>query len=204
MRRPLSSEITFIWKVIFPAVWIGGFAVGTILMLGYLALDGGNGKGPPAEMIWGMPLILLVGSFFLYFWCMRLKSVSMDDEALYVSNYLKEVRIPLSEVQKVEQDSIPNTHPITVTFARPTAFGKTIVFMGRMGLFDWKDIDPVEMIREAAASARSAASTQSVVWPDAGSSDAIATAPGASAHVAPRTEVTSQGPGGIRKEENGG
>lgn len=196
MRRPLSSELTFFWKVIFPTLWLGGFGTGIVFVLAQADMGGGVNSNGPSGIICVLPVALLGGAFILYVWCMRLKSVSMDDEALYVSNYLKQVRIPLTDVRKVEQHCIPNTHPIEITFNRPTPFGGSIVFMGRMGLFDWRDIDQVQLIREATAAARLAASAPADVSPHAGSSKAITTAPAASS----RTEITNRGPGDIRKE----
>jgi len=63
----------------------------------------------------------------------RLKQVSLAGDTLYVSNYLRQIRIPLSEVASVEASSIWGWHPLTVaiTLRKPTEFGGRVVFVPR-------------------------------------------------------------------------
>jgi hypothetical protein len=46
------------------------------------------------------PVMLAVGVFALSRTTMRYKKIALDDEFLYVSNYLKEIKIPLSHVYR--------------------------------------------------------------------------------------------------------
>ncbi|MET0463901.1 MAG: hypothetical protein ABW007_12140 [Chitinophagaceae bacterium] len=63
----------------------------------------------------------------------RLKKVYLAEDTLYVSNYLRQIRIPLSEVASVEVSSIGGKQPMTVAIRlrRPTEFGRRIVFIPR-------------------------------------------------------------------------
>ena len=60
---------------------------------------------------------------------MRLKRVCLDDKAIYISNYLKEIRVPLKNVIGVSENRWINIHPVTLTFRDETHFGLSVVFM---------------------------------------------------------------------------
>ena len=71
----------------------------------------------------------IVGCVFIYWICIRLKEVSVDDDFLYVSNYRKEIAIPLSEIYDVTENVWVNIHPVTIHLRSPSEFGDKIVFM---------------------------------------------------------------------------
>jgi hypothetical protein len=66
--------------------------------------------------------------FFLWD-ALRLKVVNVDEHFLYVSNYLKEIAIPLSNIYDVTENFWLNTHPVTIHLKSPSEFGGRIVFM---------------------------------------------------------------------------
>ena len=117
-RQSLSSMLTIIYKVIFPTVWLGGFGIGTIAMTLF---------EPRPD--WGFAIALLIGFLMFYFLCFPLKSVEVDQDYLYVSNYIKTVRVPFSQIEEVTESRLINIHPVWVKFKTPTEFGTTIVFM---------------------------------------------------------------------------
>jgi len=127
MPRTLSSAMTLVFKVIFPSVWIGGFAVGTAQL--FVLSHDSTGRPLPEGLKWTFLAILLAGGSFIWWYCVRLKRVRTDGTALYVSNYLKEVRVPLAEVVNVTENRWLNIHPVTLEFRLPTLFGQRIVFM---------------------------------------------------------------------------
>jgi hypothetical protein len=78
-----------------------------------------------------------------------LKRVEADEDALYVSNYITEVRIPLSEVVAVsESGGAKDLTRVSIGFANPSALGKAIEFLPRLGRC-WSGMDPA--IRELQA-----------------------------------------------------
>ena len=79
-------------KVIFPVLWITGFGLGTLAMF----LGGYDGEAEPPK--WAFLFAWIAGSAFISWGCIRLKEVSVDDNYLYISNYIKEARVPLSMV----------------------------------------------------------------------------------------------------------
>ena len=79
-------------------------------------------------------------------WCViwyvltyRWKSVYLAGSTLYVSNYLKKVKIPLSEVKEIKASSWWGWQPrtVTMTLKARSEFGDRIVFVPRgVGLGD--------------------------------------------------------------------
>ena len=67
---------------------------------------------------------------------MRLKKVRAHETAIYVSNYLKEIRIPSNAIRDVTENRWINIHPATIHFRFSTPFGDSIVFMPTVRLFN--------------------------------------------------------------------
>jgi hypothetical protein len=113
MRERLSSNLTLVYKLTF----LFGVSYGLYRMtsdFSYASLS---------------PVL------FLTIWCAiwyavtsRWKSVYLGGGALYVSNFLKEIRIPLTEVKGVEASSYMRPRTVTVTLKSPSEFGKRVVF----------------------------------------------------------------------------
>ena len=120
MKRTISSPVTFIYKVIFPSVWIGGFGLGTVLM--FLLSD---------DRAWGwMSLIALcLGTGGLSFLCFPLKTVEIAGDDLAISNFFKTIKVPLSRISDVTECRWINSHPVWVHFKETTEFGTKIMFM---------------------------------------------------------------------------
>ena len=119
MVTRLSSLQTFFCKFIFPLIWIGSTVFG--MMKPTKVAD-------PASWLAGFLVWLAIGGF-IYWTCVRLKKVSIDEQYLYVSNYLREIAIPFSDIGEVTENRWLNSHPVTIHFKVPTEFGDNIVFM---------------------------------------------------------------------------
>ena len=72
---------------------------------------------------------------------------------LYVSDYRKEITIPLSEIADVTENRWLNAHPVTIRFRNPTAFGDKIVFMPKLKYFAFWTGHPIvgELLNAAGA-----------------------------------------------------
>jgi hypothetical protein len=139
-------------KFVLPAIWLPGFVTATILLFsGRPTFD----QPPPGEMKWTFLALTLAGAASLYWFCMRLKRVEMDDNALYVSNYLRETSVPLRDIGEVTENRWVNIRPVTVTFRTDTDFGDSIVFMPttRWWRF-WREHPVVDELRRASERAR--------------------------------------------------
>jgi hypothetical protein len=131
MRRTLSSARTFLTKFVIPTIWLAGFAATTMLLFRTRGFTGPDGLLPPPEMKWLFLGGAVLGGWFLYWYGVRLKRVEIDEQWLYVSNFLREIRIPLSDIEEITENRWVSTRPITVEFRHETEFGSRIVFMPR-------------------------------------------------------------------------
>lgn len=123
----LTSKWTFFYKFVFPSIWIGGFAIGTLFM--FIAPDSLGGNGEIREMRLIFLGMTIVGAAFIYWFCMRLKWVSLADGEFVASNYRRTIRIPLRDVERVSSSVLMNPELIWIHLRRPTEFGSRIVFM---------------------------------------------------------------------------
>ena len=117
-RRTISSSFTFFYKFFFPTIWIGGFGSGTLDLL--LNQDK---EGIPFLIAW------IAGSLFIYWGCVRLKYVEVDENKIYISNFFKMIEIPLQGIERISENSLINIHPIWISLKNPTDFGQKIMFM---------------------------------------------------------------------------
>ena len=126
---------------LFPVLWSVGFGIGTLML--WIAPDSipydGVPGGEPPEAKWLFLAAWVVGTamvagFAALTW--RLKRVRVEDDALLVSNFRREVRVPLRDVVGVRQRLFPVAGSITIDLARETPFGREITFFPqRRGLF---------------------------------------------------------------------
>ncbi|HEV8400217.1 MAG TPA: hypothetical protein VGQ18_10310 [Gemmatimonadales bacterium] len=159
MRRTISSLQTSFLKFVFPPLWIGGFTIATIaLFLGAGDFRDAAGNTPPLDLKWVFLLVTIAGGSFIYWACAPLKRVELDDRALYISNYSKEIEVPLRDIAEVTENRWIHSHPVTIHFHRETEFGDSIVFMPTVRWFGfWSSHPIVAELRAAAARARGAA-----------------------------------------------
>jgi hypothetical protein len=126
----LSSRLTFCYKVIFSITWISGFGLGTVFMW--------MSAGPPVAVKWSFLVAWCLGSIVTWRTCVPLKRLRTDGRNLYVSNYLKEIAIPVNLIDRVTENRWINIHPVTIHFRGDTEFGSRIVFMPKSRFaFSW-------------------------------------------------------------------
>jgi hypothetical protein len=138
-------------KFVFPLVWIAGFAAATLsLFLAPNSWTTPDGQPPDPRMKAVALLVMLVGTAFIYWSCVRLKRVRMDSGFLYVSNYSTEIVVPLANVVEVTENRWVNSHPVTIRFHSDTDFGSEVTFMPKIRWFAfWSSHPVVEEIRLA-------------------------------------------------------
>ena len=141
MNRQLSSQWTFFYKVVFPTIWIGGFGLGTVIM--FISPDGWKVNPDVREIRWIFLLALIVGAVFIYWSCMRMKKVWLAQNSFIISNYLKEISVPLQQVERVSGSILMTPELVWVHFRRPTVFGERIVFMPKMRLLSGFSKHPI-------------------------------------------------------------
>jgi hypothetical protein len=141
-ERTLSSAWTFWAKFVFPALWILGFGVGTILLWSGGLVVGRNHEMPPPQTKFMFLGAWIVGTTFILWASAGLKRVRMDERQLHVSNYVQEIDIPFSAIIDVKQNRWLNARPITIYFRDSTEFGDKATFMPKQRIQFWR-IDPV-------------------------------------------------------------
>jgi hypothetical protein len=140
--RTLSSAQTYLMKVVFPIVWISMFGIGAIAMwVG--TVRGTNDSLPPSAVKWQFLGIWIVGSVFILWGCAALKRVRVDSKNLYISNYRREISIPVTMIADVTENRWINIHPVTVHFHSVTEFGQKITFMPTVRYFTLWSSHPV-------------------------------------------------------------
>lgn len=157
MPRVISSSITFFYKFVFPTVWIGTFAVATCAIL-VNALLASDAKLRDEAQLLCIPAIIatLAGGAFMYEGCVPLKRVVIDGDYLLISNYVTELAVPLSDIDKVEDTFWISIHPVTIILCRDTPLGRKIMFMPEPSWSIPSQTHPiVTELRELAAQAKS-------------------------------------------------
>jgi hypothetical protein len=145
--RTLSSVQTFTAKVILPVLWISGFGLGTLMMwLQRTPTSTGAPENPKLQLL----VAWVIGTLFLLLGPGRLKRVRAERN-IYVSNYLREVTIPLANIRDVTENRLLNWHPVRVHFREPTGFGTAVVFMPKIRWFGpWRSHPVVAELKELA------------------------------------------------------
>ena len=143
MTTLLSSRLTFFMKVIFPIFWGGIWSWGT----GQLFTDPASvhfslqvffvrfgWEVRPTWVKWLFVGGLFVGSFLCARVLIPLKAVTLDGDVLRISNFLREIRVPIEDVTDggFESDVMVNGRSLVVLrFRSETAFGRSIEFVPR-------------------------------------------------------------------------
>jgi hypothetical protein len=94
-----------------------------VVLFGFHMLSAGS-------VLEALVALLLIAIAIVCLWlCVPLKRVQIEDETLHISNYIKSIAVPLSEIESIREIKSFSTHPIWITFKSPTDFGKKIMFM---------------------------------------------------------------------------
>lgn len=124
-RRRLSSSLTFAFKFLLPPVWIAALLT--------------SGFFPLADLRaghWVLLVFLLVAFLVVYgATCFRLKRVALRGDVLRIGNFVREIEVPLVDVEQVTWSLLFKTDLAFLHFRRPTGFGKKVLFMPSLRLF---------------------------------------------------------------------
>jgi hypothetical protein len=127
MNRRLSSILVPFYKLIFLSVLLLG--------LYWLFFNFNNGSK--------------LGMLFLFLWCavwyvstFHWKSVYLTEDSLSVSNYLKRIEIPFTNIESVTASGWLGGRPSTIKLKlkSPSEFGESIVFVPRLAGFEASEI----------------------------------------------------------------
>lgn len=120
----LSSPMTFFWKRVFPAIWLGGVAM-------FLVVGIYSGAGARNAMFIIQPLIMIAFGVFLF------KSLAWDlvdevydaGDSLVIRNKGRKHVVPFSEIKNVSVTTFMNPPRITLRLAHRGELGEDVAFM---------------------------------------------------------------------------
>jgi hypothetical protein len=124
----LSSPFTFLMKFIVPAIFIGVGLYGliaTLVQAFFLQLAISDTIKPLLFLGFWLSFTLTLSDFTLF----PMKKVSFDEDFLYVSNYLRKIRISLCCVEYVKETRFGNYIDVAITLKEESAFGRKIKFI---------------------------------------------------------------------------
>lgn len=125
MKKQLSSKLTILAKIILPGFWL--FIIGLITLMAFLNLETKSSSQPPPRFVF---LSMFVsGAVIYYFTVSKFMAVAVDESFLYVSNFLKEISIPLSNIRDVTEIIWLKGNPVTIHLRTPSEFGSKITFI---------------------------------------------------------------------------
>ena len=158
MEQQLSSRWTFFYKFIVPALTVGGMGFGAYWAWRNPGTDRVHAPdGMAAEHVWILMLVATALVAAVMWWTIApLKRVVLAGDELLVSNYLREIRVPLTWIEKISGPSRTNPKRYTVTLVEPTDFGRRITFLPPMvwSLMLWTEPEEVDELRNAWVAAR--------------------------------------------------
>lgn len=135
MRRELSSKITPLYRWVVPAI----LTILAIVVVWRIARVGMPGRADTMSVLLAVTLAVLL--MFVARIFDRAKRVWIDDETLIVSDYRREARVALGEIESVEATRLMKPARVRIQFSRPTTFGDSIVFFPASGS------DPMGLLR---------------------------------------------------------
>jgi hypothetical protein len=127
-RRWISSGLTFAQKVLFPAA-----ALIVFVEAARRVLQAEDNQALRDAIMRGNAGWLIALSLILFgIRCLRfhfpLKAVAIDETELYISNYLREISVPLSDVEQVAEGGWFRRGTVTIHLRPQTVFGRRILF----------------------------------------------------------------------------
>lgn len=119
MKRVISSKDTFFYKIILPVF----FLICTPILPPAVYLYDRNNNFVAAVFVF---IFLLMSAALVFVMTKALKKISLDDNFLYVSNYRKEITVPLSNINKIFW--FGDMRPTMIYLKTPSEFGAKINF----------------------------------------------------------------------------
>jgi hypothetical protein len=158
--RRISAAQTAFFKFVLPGAFLVGIGWTVVMFERLLALrDRWDRVGTGGTGGFRMTIALLVMCVAMAIIGIRsggrlLKRVALTDTALHVSNFWREIAIPLGDVEAVDHAG-GGFGRVVITFARDTAFGRRIEF-SPIGLFPPTPHPIIAELRAAVAGAKRA------------------------------------------------
>ena len=119
MKRVISAKDTFFYKIILPVFFL---ICAAVLPTAIYLYDRNNNSVAAVFMF----LFLLMSAALIFVTSKASKKLSLDGDILYVSNYRKEIIVPVSNIAKILW--FGDVRPAMIYLKTPSEFGKKINF----------------------------------------------------------------------------
>jgi hypothetical protein len=120
--------MTFVWKFVFPTIWICIFGVG-VASVSIGEFRGGETELAPQSVRWIFLGFWVIAAAYLLWFSSRLCWVAVGGDSLFASNYFRRIRVPLSAISRVKQSYMSRPQTITIYLDRQTPLGGKVVFI---------------------------------------------------------------------------
>jgi len=123
METNLTSLETYLYKYLLPVTFIPWDGFRSV-----------RASFPPNDphaksMLWLFFFFWCVMTPFVFWYALKLKRVVINEEFLRVKSYLKEIEIPLANVESIKTSTWPNMRHVTLRLKSPSEFGDKIIFI---------------------------------------------------------------------------
>jgi hypothetical protein len=150
MNKTLSSSTTFFQKFI-----LSGILISIACLLLYVLIWELLQKCEGLSWLAAVCELIAIGSgiaccYLVTLVTIPLKKVSVDARNLYISNYSREITVPLSDIEQVKELYEFKFKPILIYLKRPGVFGQKIKFMPHIKLKWWEEHPVVDELLQAA------------------------------------------------------
>jgi hypothetical protein len=146
----LSSQMTFFYKWIFPAVWFGFIALFLAIPLTRAllrTLSGGSVSGESFAFLLPPVLMAIVGYFIMKKLTFDLVDEVLDaGDALVIRNRGTEERVPLADIINVNYTQATSPPRVTLSLRNPGQFGDQVTFCAPLRLSPFAVFSPSPVI----------------------------------------------------------
>ena len=122
-----GAVVTFLNKLLFPALWLGGLAG---LVLAALLRNGHVSIAPGFRFF---ALLVIAATVFMLWVSARIQRVGYAGTDLLVANYMREVRIPFTGVEAVESVWWYRNRMVRIRFRYQTPVGTMVYYLPKWG-----------------------------------------------------------------------
>ena len=123
--QQISSSWTLLVRIFFPTFWLAFFGALTLAVV--RSADGELGGFNTFSFKIGMVVAYLAGIFVFWQTAFRLLRLEGDATHLFVTNYLKSAKYPLTDIEKMEVRKYPFLSLIIVELKGKGMFGQRLV-----------------------------------------------------------------------------
>lgn len=124
--KRISSSLTLFYRIFVPVFWAVFFGAVT---LGLLLTPNIPAVLDNLYFRIGLVIFYVSGLALLYFTLLRLKRVEIDEDFVYVTDYLKTYRYPFHNIASIHEHNLLLFHLATIRFKEKGSFGKKIHFL---------------------------------------------------------------------------